>query len=251
MIELMGFRSIYVGGSAMAEYYGEPGWELTSMTERINFAGHIASRVNVPCVADIDDGGTPLSMYRSTREFEQAGLGGIHFGDAIAEGGTRTGFYTVNQMVDKIHAAVDARSDLAITVRCQGLRDEGMDQTLERGAAYSEAGADAIWFVPMALEDQAEAARAVDKPVMAQLFYDQPMSMAVDAGVTMAVYASLVQNIAASAAYDALMEFKNTGTWTQSAKGQRLGNTIPAEFRAMMLRRGEHEARAEEYDVGR
>jgi 2-methylisocitrate lyase-like PEP mutase family enzyme len=250
MVELIGFPSIYIGGSAMAEFYGEPGWALTTMTERIEYAEHIATRVNVPCIADIDEGGDPLSMYRNAKEFERAGLAGIHFGDGRAVAGVNRGLYPQNEMVDIIRAAVDARSDMLITVRCQGFNSEGMERTLERGRAYAEAGVDVLWFVPMPLENQRQAAAAVNKPLMAQLFYNQPVSMARDNRVTMAVYASLVQNIAQSAVYDALMEFKNTGTWTVSAKGQNLGNTIPAEFRQRMLQQADHVSRRTRYNMG-
>jgi 2-methylisocitrate lyase-like PEP mutase family enzyme len=251
MVELSGFPSIYIGGSAMAEYYGEPGWALTTMTQRIEFAGHIASRVNIPCLADIDEGYEPLGMYRNTREFERAGLGGIHFGDRRAVAGVNRGLYTENEMTDMIHAAVDARSDMLVTVRLQGFNDEGMERTLERGGAYAAAGADVLWFVPFnPIANQLQAAAVIDTPLMVQLFYDQPISVAQDNRVKIAVYASLVQNIAASAVYEALTEFRNTGTWTASAKGQRLGNTIPAEVRQQILQTADHVARRERYNQG-
>jgi 2-methylisocitrate lyase-like PEP mutase family enzyme len=251
MVELFGFPSIYIGGSAMAEFYGEPGWALTTMSERVEFSGHIASRVNIPCVADIDEGYAPLDLYRNTKEFERVGLAGIHFGDRRALAGINRGLYTEAEMIDLIHASVDARSEMLVTVRLQGFNEEGMERTLERGRAYAEAGADVLWFVPFdRIENQRAAAAAIDKPLMAQLFYDQPVSLARDNRVTMAVYASLVQNIAQSAVYDALTEFKETGTWTNSAKGQRLGNTIPAEFRQKVLQQADHVERRTRYNQG-
>jgi methylisocitrate lyase len=205
--------------------------------------------VNIPCLADIDDGGDALTLYRTTKEMERAGLAAVHFGDGIANAGRNLGFLTKEKMVDKIHAAVDARSDLVVTVRLQGFNTEMMEKTIERGQAYAEAGADVLFFVPMPRENMARLADTVKKPLMMQLFFDEPVSVAKQNKVTMALYASLVQNIAQSAVYDALMEFKSTGTWTKSAKGQRLGNTIPAEFRARMLRQAEHTDRATKYKV--
>lgn len=251
MAELIGFPSLYIGGSAMAEFHGEPGWALTTMTERIEYAGHIAKNVDIPAIADIDDGGDALTLYRTVKDFERAGLGAVHFGDGIAAMGRTTGLLTKNQMVDKIHAAADARSDTIVSVRLQGLNIEMMEKTLERGAAYAEAGADVLWFVPMPIADHPKAAAAVKVPLTAQLFFDQPLLLAKNNKVTIAVYASFLQNIAQSAVYDALMELKTTGLLLKSAKGQRLGNTIPADFRAKMVRQAEHTERGTKYNVGR
>ena len=66
----------------------------------------------------------------------------------------------------------------------------------------------------------------------------------------MAVYASFLQNIAQSAVYDALVELKSTGMLTRSAKGQRLGGTIPAEVRAKLLRTAEMADRGKKYSAG-
>jgi 2-methylisocitrate lyase-like PEP mutase family enzyme len=167
----------------------------------------------------------------------------------MAQAGQNRGLLTRQQMVDKIRAASDARTDMVVTVRLQGFNTEMLERTLERGQAYAEAGADVLWFVPMPRENMVKAADAVKKPLMMQLFFDEPMSIARQNRITMGVYASLVQNIAQSAVYDALMEFKQTGTWTKSAKGQRLGNTIPAEFRQRMLRQADHTDRAKKYGM--
>jgi 2-methylisocitrate lyase-like PEP mutase family enzyme len=163
--------------------------------------------------------------------------------------GQNRGLLTKDQMVDKIRAAADARTDMLVTVRLQGFNTEMMEKTVERGVAYAQAGADVLWFVPMPRENMSKLADSVKKPLMAQLFFDEPVALARQNRITMAVYASLVQNIAQSAVYDALMEFKTTGTWTRSAKGQRLGNTIPAEFRQRMLRQAENTERATKYRV--
>ncbi len=255
MVELIGFPSIFIGGTVVSEYYGMPDWALTSVTERLQVAGHIASHVNTPCMFDIDDGGDPLVLYRATQEFEHAGLGGLQLVDGSPDEPNLSTFMSaskitpMNKMVDKIHAMADARSDIAIIVRCQGYRLEGKEQTIERGIAYAEAGADALWFMPGPLEEQGEFAAAVQRPLLTLMDYDQPLSVASDAGVTMAVYASLVQNIAQGAVYDALMEFRDTGTWTVAAKGRGLGSWIPGDFRQRMLQLDEHNARVDRYNM--
>ena len=255
MVELFGFPSIFIGGTVVSEYYGTPDWTLTSLTERLQVAGHIASRVDIPCMFDIDDGADPLVLYRATQEFEHAGLGGLQLVDGSPDEPNVSTFMSaskitpMNEMIDKLHAMADARSDIAIIVRCQGFQLEGRERTIERGIAYAEAGADALWFMPGPLEEQREFAAAVQKPLLTLMDFDQPLSVASDAGITMAVYASLVQNIAQGAVYDALMEFRDTGTWTESAKGRGLASWIPGEFRQRMLKIDEHNARVDRYNV--
>lgn len=253
MVELMGFPSLYLGSTASAEYKGMPDWDLTSISEQIEFFGNIAQNVGLPAIADIAEGDNALILYRATKDFERAGLGGIHIVDGAAKLGQMTGLMSQSSMVDRIHAAVDARSDLAVTVRCQGgtaASKETKDQAIARGVAYAQAGADAVWFTGLQFEDLPNAADAVKVPLMAQIFVDTPASKAKESRVTVAVYASFLQNIAQSALYDALVELKNTGMLTKSAKGQRLGSTIPADVRAKLLQSAELTERGEKYNAG-
>src|SRR5262245_18382 len=155
MVELMGFPSIFLGGSLVGEFHGVPDW-MTSLTDRIEYARQIAANVEIPLMADIDDGGDPVVIYRATKQYEQARIGAIHIlDDAVGPGGRTTGVIPVNKMVDKIHAAVDARSDLVVTVRCTAASNAGgesKDRAIERGAAYAQAGAETIWFTGLTFD---------------------------------------------------------------------------------------------------
>lgn len=253
MVEFMGFPSLYLGSTASGEHKGMPDWDLTSISEQIEYFGNIAQNVGVPAIADIDEGGSGLSLYRATKDFERAGLGGIHIVDGLAKMGQMTGLISKGTMVDRIHAAVDARSDLVVTARCQGgaaASRESKEQAIERGIAYAQAGADALWFTGLQFEDLAKAAGAVKVPLMAQIFVDTPVSKPKESRVTVAVYASFLQNIAQSAVYDALVELKNTGMLTKSAKAQRLGGTIPADVRTKLLQTTDLTSRGKKYDSG-
>jgi hypothetical protein len=76
MTEMMGFRSLMLGSSAVSEALGVPDWSIASDTERIEFYGRIADSVNIPSFADLDEGGfTPLTLYRSTKAYERAASG--------------------------------------------------------------------------------------------------------------------------------------------------------------------------------
>jgi 2-methylisocitrate lyase-like PEP mutase family enzyme len=153
-------------------------------------------------------------------------------------------------MVDKIRAAVDARSDMVVTVRCAAAPTEGKDRAIARGVAYAQAGAETIWFAGMTFEDYPRVADAIKIPVTAQMAMDTPMATAKASRVTMAVYASLLQNIAQSAVYDALTELKTTGLMVKSAGGVRLGGRIPADFRARVMRVNDINELGKKYNVG-
>jgi len=253
MVEMMGFPALFLGGSLVGDFYAEPDW-LTSMSERIEYARQIAETVEIPTLADMDDGGDPMAIYRATKQYEQARVGAIHIlDDAVGPMGQQTGVIPVNKMVDKIHAAVDARSDMVVTVRCTAATAAGRetkDRAIERGVAYAEAGAETIWFMGMTFADLPRVADAIKIPVTAQMAMDTPMSAAKAARVTVAVYASLLQNIAQSAVYDALTELKTTGLMVKSAGGVRLGGRIPADFRARLMRNTEIAERGKKYNVG-
>ena len=253
MVELMGFPSLYLGSTASAEYQGLPDWDITSISDQIEFFGNIARNVGIPVIADIAEGNDPVVLYRATKEFERAGVGGIHIVDAAGKLGQTTGLISKQAMVDRIRAAADARTDMVITARAQGgtaASKETKEQAIERAVAYAQAGADAVWLTGLQFEDLPKAADAVKVPLMAQIFVDTPASKAKESRVTVAVYASFMQNIAQSAVYDALAELKNTGMLTKSAKGQRLGSTIPAEFRAKLLQTTELTDRGKKYSTG-
>src|SRR5688572_14732959 len=81
MVELMGYPSIYLGGSLLADHHTQPVW-LTSMRDRIEYFRQIAENVEIPTLADLEDGGDPVVLYRLTKRFEQARAGGIHVVDA-------------------------------------------------------------------------------------------------------------------------------------------------------------------------
>ena len=142
MVEEMGFQAIFMGGSLTGDFYAQPVW-LTDLSERLSYVRHIAEHVDIPTLVDFDDGGDPMSVYRYTKEFERAHIGAVHIlDDLVGPMGVAIGVIPVNKMVDKIHAAVDARSDVAVTVRCGAASPnrEGKDKAIERGVAYAGPG---------------------------------------------------------------------------------------------------------------
>jgi 2-methylisocitrate lyase-like PEP mutase family enzyme len=151
LVEKAGFPIVYAGGHAMAASYGYPDVGLVTMTEVVNRAGSIASSVSVPTLCDADTGyGDIPNVQRTIREMERAGIAGCHIEDQTFP--KRCGSYqgktliTKEEMVRKIRAAADARtdSDFLIIARTDAGDIEGLESTIERAKAYQEAGADAV-----------------------------------------------------------------------------------------------------------
>ena len=116
-------------------------------------ARYIAEAVRIPVIVDADNGyGNALNVMRTVREFERAGVTGIHIEDQVwpKRCGHMPGKRLIAEaeMVQKIRAAQDARrdDDFVIIARCDALMVEGLDRTLERGEAYLQAGADMLFF---------------------------------------------------------------------------------------------------------
>lgn len=160
-IERAGFDAVYVSGASLAAARGLPDIGLLSMTEVVSDAKTIANAVTIPALADADTGyGEPLNVMRTVREFEQAGLAGIHLEDQ--ESPKKCGhlpgkrLVSVSDMARKIGAAAEARRDpdFLIVARTDARAVEGLDVAVRRALAYVEAGADAVF--PEALESAEE-----------------------------------------------------------------------------------------------
>jgi 2,3-dimethylmalate lyase len=154
LAEQAGFEAIYMpgGGTALARV-GVADLGLVTMTEMVDNAAAIVRSVSVPVVADADTGfGNQLNVQRTVREYESVGVAAIHIEDqdfpkrcGHLEGKT---LVSLEEAVQKIRAAVDARSDpdFMVIARCDALAVEGMDGAVRRGKAYLEAGADMLFI---------------------------------------------------------------------------------------------------------
>jgi methylisocitrate lyase len=235
MSEIMGSPSLFLGSSAVDEFYGVPGLGLTASAYKLDYVRPIVESVEIPALLDIDDDApTPIALYHDVVRFEKSGIGALHLVDGRPSLGT--GFFSQAEMVDRIRAAVDARKDMVITARCQVAGTEGIDRAIERGVAYAQAGAEGIWYTGVSFADMPRVAQTVPSPLIGQLGSNQSMGDARSARLTVAIYASLVQNIAQSAVYSALKELRDTGLMVTAAKGVRLGSTVPADVANRMRR---------------
>src|SRR5438094_4820171 len=115
LIEVHGFKSTFIGSSAVNQtLLALPDQAIVTVSEIINYVSIIASNVDIPVLADVDDfGATPLNIYRFAKEAEKRGIGCAAFYDrmpinrATAEG--VPGVFPKARTTDKIHAGASAR----------------------------------------------------------------------------------------------------------------------------------------------
>ncbi len=175
VIERAGFPVVYMTGAGTSiSRTGYPDIGLTTMSEMVANAAAIARTVSVPVIADADTGyGDVLQVQRTVREYERAGVAGIHIEDQ--ESPKRCGHLDdkrvvpAEEMVRKLHAALDAREDddFTIIARCDALAVTGWDDALRRCEAYVEAGADVLFLEALQTREQAmDVTGRFDVPVL-------------------------------------------------------------------------------------
>ncbi len=150
--ESVGFQAVYMTGAGTAAERGFPDVGLLTMTEMVANAKFIAGAVDIPVVCDADTGyGNPLNVRRTVREYEAAGVAGMHIEDQLFP--KKCGFFegkhiiAQEEAVQKIRAALDARTDpdFVIIARCDAYAVTGWEDTVKRCRAYVEAGADLVF----------------------------------------------------------------------------------------------------------
>jgi methylisocitrate lyase len=178
MAEATGFRALYLsGGGVAANSLGLPDLGITSLEDVLIDVRRITDACGLPLLVDADTGwGGAFNIARTVRSMIKAGAAGLHIEDQVQSKrcGHRPGKEIVprDEMVDRIKAAVDAKTDpdFVVMARTDALASEGIDLAIERAVACVEAGADMIF--PEAVTDIAQYRRfkdAVNVPVLANI----------------------------------------------------------------------------------
>src|SRR5438093_10139625 len=175
--ERVGMKSIYMSGYSVAMANGWPDMGFLTMTEMTRIASMIASAVEIPIIADADDGyGNALSAMRTVQEFIKTGVAGVHIEDQQFP--KRCGhiagktIVTREEAIGKYRAAVEVRNrqdpDFVIVARTDAFGAVGgsLDEAIWRGRAYADAGADLIWseFSNASRDPALACARAPPEP---------------------------------------------------------------------------------------
>ena len=173
VIEDIGFKAIYVTGAGVANtFLGVPDIGLLSVTELASHVSAMREAVALPLIIDADTGfGNAINVSRTIQTLERSGANAIQLEDQ--EFPKRCGHFfgksviSPAEMMQKIHAAVDARvdPDLVIVARTDAIAVNGFDDAMERAAAYIEAGADMIFVeAPRSREQIAEIPKRLSVP---------------------------------------------------------------------------------------
>lgn len=161
MAERFGFSAIYLSGGALSAASGIPDIGLLTLTEFVEHARSLVQATELPLLCDADTGfGETVNVERTVRQFESAGVAGIHLEDQVLP--KRCGHLSgksivpVEEMVSKIRAAVEARRDpdFVIIARTDARGVTDFADAVQRGQRYLEAGADAIF--PEAMQSEEE-----------------------------------------------------------------------------------------------
>lgn len=162
LVAAEGFKAIYMtGAGTTASRLGMPDVGLLTMNEMVDNAQRIADASGLPLIADADTGyGGPVNVIRTIRAYERAGVAAVHIEDQSwpKRCGHLTGKTVVpkEEMVAKIRAAVDARTDpdFQIIARTDAVAVEGYEAAIDRAKAYEEAGADVIFVEALTTMEQ-------------------------------------------------------------------------------------------------
>jgi len=178
LAEQSGFKAIYLsGGGVAAGSLGLPDLGISTMDDVLTDVRRITDATDTPLLVDIDTGwGGAFNIARAIKSMSKLGAAAVHIEDQVLAKrcGHRPNKAIVSQaeMVDRIKAAVDAKSDpdFVIMARTDALAVEGLQSAIDRACACVEAGADMIFPEAMTeLEMYRQFAQAVKVPVLANI----------------------------------------------------------------------------------
>ena len=178
LAEKSGHKAIYLsGGGVAASSLGVPDLGITTLQDVLIDVERITNSSELPLLVDVDTGwGGAFNISRMVKSMISVGAAAIHIEDQVAQ--KRCGhrpnkeLVTLEEMVDRIKAAVDAKTDLnfQIMARTDSIASEGLDLALERAIAYQEAGADAIFAEAVTDISQYKSFReALKVPILANI----------------------------------------------------------------------------------
>ncbi|HET6564345.1 MAG TPA: methylisocitrate lyase [Xanthomonadales bacterium] len=178
MAQAIGHKALYLsGGGVAANSLGLPDLGISALHDVLVDVERITYASDLPLLVDADTGfGGAFNISRTVRSLIRSGAAGMHIEDQVSAKrcGHRPGKAIVSQaeMVDRVKAAVDARTDpgFVVMARTDALAVEGMQSTIDRAAACVEAGADMVFPEAMLeLDHYVQLKQVIKVPVLANI----------------------------------------------------------------------------------
>lgn len=230
MADRMGFDALYVTGYGLvASYLGLPDAGLATYSDMLNRISRMCEMTETPIMADADTGyGGLLNVAHTVKGYERAGVAAIQLEDQQFP--KKCG-HTPNRpviakadMVKKIKVACDARTDedFLIIARTDARAGLGIQEAIERAAAYGEAGADVLFVeAPESIEEMQQVCRSLNKPLLANMVTGGktpvlPGSELKELGYTIAIHPAAGFLSCAAGLDKAYQDLKKTGTVTEA-----------------------------------
>ena len=223
LAEKSGHQAIYLsGGGVAAASLGVPDLGITSLQDVLIDVERITNATELPLLVDADTGwGGAFNIARTVKSLINSNAAGMHIEDQVAQ--KRCGhrpnkeIVTCNEMVDRLKAAVDAKTDqdFVVMARTDALANEGLDSAIERAVKYQEAGADALFPEALTkLDEYIAMSKELDIPILANIteFGQTPLfncAQLKEAGVSMVLYplsAFRAMSKAAEGVYDEILK---------------------------------------------
>ncbi len=226
IIEDLGFEAAYVTGAGVTNMtLGMPDLGFVSLSQLADHVAYMRDATALPFIVDADTGfGNALNTGYTIKVLERSGASAIQLEDQVSP--KRCGHFTGKdvissaEMVQKIHAAVDARQDesLQIIARTDSRACLDFEQAIARAQAYREAGADVIFLeAPRSVEELTEIPRRIDAPHIANMVAGGltpllPRAELANMGFAMVLYANAALQAAVSAVQSVLGHLRDQGS---------------------------------------
>ena len=223
LAEKSGHQAIYLsGGGVAASSLGVPDLGITSLQDVLIDVERITNATELPLLVDADTGwGGAFNIARTVKSLINSNAAGMHIEDQVAQ--KRCGhrpnkeIVTCQEMVDRLKAAVDAKTDqdFVVMARTDALANEGLESAIERAVKYQEAGADALFPEALTkLDEYIAMSKELDIPILANIteFGQTPLfncAQLKEAGVSMVLYplsAFRAMSKAAEVVYDEILK---------------------------------------------
>lgn len=223
LVAQAGFPAVYMTGAGTSVAHGYPDFGLLTATEMVTNAARMARAVDVPVIADADTGyGNELNVFRTVRDYEHAGVAGIHIEDQVSP--KRCGHLDDKEIVPredwiaKIRAAAAARrdADFLIIARTDSRAVIGFEEAIGRANEALANGADMAFVeAPQTLEEIAAVPKQVHGPCLLNVVWggktpDIDLREAAAMGFKLAIVPGLLLKATIGACDDALAALKAT-----------------------------------------